>query len=239
MRRLVILALALSAAIASIAWYASSRGKAADQDLGLFTSLPILWSESGDLKGVLDSADPPHWARSVMAEKGRVIPLDTLLELSPIRHLIIAQPRPLAPEENVVLDSWVRGGGKVLFFADPMLTQDSVYPLGDRRRPQDVALVSPILARWGLELRFDQDQPAGERENAGERLPVNLPGQFAPVAGGQDADCRIDASGLIARCRVGKGRAMLVADAALLESGDAGANRISGLRSLLDDAFAR
>ncbi|WP_298291396.1 DUF4350 domain-containing protein [Novosphingobium sp.] len=239
MRRLLILALVISAAVASVVWFTTSRGKAEDQSLGLFTSLPLLWSESSDLKGMLDGAEKPHWARAVLEERAQVTPLDTLLDLSAVRHLIIAQPRPLAPEENVALDSWVRAGGAVLFFADPMLTQDSHFALGDRRRPQDVALVSPILARWGLELRFDEDQPAGERENAGERLPVNLPGQFVARAGGQDADCQIGTAGLIARCRIGKGRAVLVADAALLESGEGESAGISGLQRLLDEAFDR
>ncbi|MCX7284091.1 MAG: ABC transporter [Novosphingobium sp.] len=239
MRRFLFAALLVSAALAGIAWFAAARDDAPQREIGLFTSLPIVWNEAGDLKGMLDGADQPHWARAAIEGRGRLVPLDTLLDLSAIGDLIIAQPRPLTPDENVALDSWVRAGGHALIFADPMLTQDSHFALGDRRRPQDVAMISPILARWGLELRFDDGQPAGEREIAGERIPVNLAGEFAKGDGGQDADCRIAASGLIARCRVGKGRAVLVADAALLERGNDENGRIAGLKRLLDEVFAR
>jgi hypothetical protein len=114
-----------------------------------------------------------------------------------------------------------------------MLTADSTYALGDRRRPQDIVLLSPILARWGLELRFDEDQPAGEhdaaRESAGAALPVNLPGQFASRPGGHDARCAIVREGLVARCRIGRGRALIVADAALFEPSDADGKRAAAL----------
>jgi hypothetical protein len=122
-----------------------------------------------------------------------------------------------------------------------MLTADSTYALGDRRRPQDIVLLSPILARWGLELRFDEDQPAGEHDGAGKRgrcVPVNLPGQFAPRPGGHDARCAIVREGLVARCRIGRGRALIVADAALFEPSDADGKRAAALDSLLEDAFA-
>ncbi|HQS98137.1 MAG: hypothetical protein B7X90_05275 [Novosphingobium sp. 17-62-19] len=233
------LALALVVATALTGWLLFTSTGRQDRALGLFTSLPILWSETGDLKQLVDAPTKPHWARTALEQRGRLIPLDTLLDLSALRELVIAQPRPLAPEENVSLDAWVRKGGHVLLFADPMLTQDSAFALGDRRRPQDVVLVSPILARWGLGLTFDEDQPAGVRESAGEGLSVNLPGAFTIIAGGHDAVCRIGRNGLVARCDVGKGRAVLVADAALLETGEDENARISGLNGLMDEAFGR
>jgi hypothetical protein len=233
------LALALVVATALTGWLLFPSTARQDRTLGLFTSLPILWSETGDLKQLVDAPTKPHWARTALEQRGRLIPLDTLLDLSALRELVIAQPRPLVPEENVSLDAWVRKGGHLLLFADPMLTQESAFALGDRRRPQDVVLISPILARWGLGLTFDEDQPAGVRESAGEGLPVNLPGAFTIVAGGHDAVCLIGQNGLVARCDVGKGRAVLVADAALLESGDDENARVSGLSGLMDEAFRR
>jgi hypothetical protein len=219
-------------------WRASSPLAQPDRRIGLFTSLPILWNEAAALDELLDSKDQPHWVRAVLEDRGTVVPLDTLLDLANIDVLMIAQPRPLAPEENVALDAWLRGGGRLLLFADPMLTEDSAFSLGDRRRPQDVVLLSPILARWGLTLHFDDQQPPGERESAGERLPVNLPGAFLRTTGGHDAACAIGQNGLVARCRVGKGRAVLVADAALLEREATGDARISALRRLFDEAAA-
>jgi hypothetical protein len=153
----------------------------------------------------------------------------------------MAQPRALSPQENVVLDRWVRGGGHVLLFADPALTAESRFALGDMRRPQQMALLSPILTRWGLELRFDEDQPAGERlvDWAGSKLPVNQPGHFALLV--QSGSCRLLAQGLGAHCRVGKGRVHALADAALLEVRSADDDRASGaiLDQLLVGASAR
>jgi hypothetical protein len=129
----------------------------------------------------------------------------------------MAQPRALSPQENVALDGWVRGGGRLLLFADPMLTEESAYPLGDKRRPLDMIMLSPILDHWQLRLEFDEDQPAGERgvDAGGINLPVNLPGRFVVAPGSRH--CRLVAEGILAECRLGKGLVLLLADAALLE----------------------
>jgi hypothetical protein len=209
--------------------------------IGLFTSLPILWRETHDLSDLLRTDAPRHWALEVIERHGRVRPLDTLAagdgKLPLARHglLVVIQPRALAPQENVALDNWVRSGGRVLLFADPMLTSQSAFALGDRRRPQDVVLLSPILARWGLELRFDESQPYGERkvDVLGRTMPVNLPGSFAVVAG--DPGCGIESQGLVARCRIGDGRLLAVADAALFERDAADAPQ---RRAVLDRLLA-
>lgn len=209
--------------------------------IGLFTSLPILWREADDISGLLDDKAPPHWALAVFSVHGDVQPLDTLsvnggaLGLAADGLLVIAQPRPLAPQENVALDDWVRAGGKVLLFADPMLTAHSAFALGDNRRPQDIALLSPILSRWGLTLRFDDAQPFGERDADlfGNTVPVNLPGSFALADGA--GSCVIQSGGLAAKCAVGRGQVIAVADAAMLEdaaNGDA-AQREAALGALL------
>lgn len=200
------------------------------ETIGLYSTLPIAWRESEDIKGFLSDDVPAHWALAVMRREGRVITLDTLadpqgaLPLPPKSILALAQPRVLTAQENVALDAWVRGGGKVLLFVDPMLTVDSRFAPGDPRRPQDVAMLSPILARWGLELTFDDTQPAGEHVVKG--FPVNLAGRFRALgkvgdgsgkAGDVVARCRIEADGLVADCASGNGRIIALADAALLE----------------------
>ncbi len=229
--------------MSAAAWAISTRSRVQDRDrntpVGLFTSLPIVWSESESVSAMLSSPASPHWAREVLERRGQLVALDTLLDLSRTRRLVIAQPRPLAPEENLALDTWVRGGGRVLLFADPMLTQESSFALGDRRRPQDIVLLSPILARWGLELRFDDSQPVGERENTGEGLMVNLPGQLAAIPGGVNAKCRLGPQALIARCKIGLGQALIVADAALLEPGAGPEARAKAFAALLDRAFVQ
>lgn len=212
--------------------------------IALFTSLPILWPERSDFRGLLNSDAPPHWALATLQQHGKLAPLDTLTKandgpaMPPGSLLVMAQPRPLSPQENVALDSWVRGGGHVLLFADPMLTADSIFSIGDRRRPQDVVLLSPILTRWGLELQFDEDQPAGEHMVLldGASLPVNLPGHFALL--GKARNCRLLAGGRAVRCTIGKGRVLAVADAALLESAaaDAASGRAAIFEQLLSEA---
>lgn len=225
--------------VVAAAWAISARKSDPDRNtpIGLFTSLPIMWSEGESISAMLSSPEPTHWAREVLERRGKLLALDTLLDLSRTRRLVIAQPRPLSPEENVALDGWVRGGGRLLLFADPMLTQESAFPLGDRRRPQDIALLSPILARWGLELRFDESQEAAPRENAGEGIPVDFPGMLSTILGGADARCRIGPEGLIARCKIGQGQVLVVADAALLEPEEANAGRQSQFDDLLTQAF--
>ena len=102
-----------------------------------------------------------------------------------------------------------------------------------------MALLSPILARWGLRLEFDEAQPAGERVigTGASALPVQLAGAFTAVTGGRpDARCAIEHEGLIAQCRVGRGRVIAVADAALLEPGRSSgdeAQRMQRLESLV------
>lgn len=224
---LIVAVLALLAGIA-----VTVRGHEPDHRLGLLTTLPILWSEASDVAGILKSSDAPHWARAELARYGSIVPLDTLAGLDRVDRLVLAQPRPLTPDENVALDNWVRGGGHLLLFADPLLTEESAYALGDRRRPQDVVLLSPILRRWGLNLEFDEAQPAGERMIAG--IPVNLAGRFTLA---QPAACQSWAEGAAASCQVGKGRVTALADAAVLERDDAEGARQKALAVLLAKAF--
>ena len=91
--------------------------------IGLSTSLPLVWSESGDIRGHLAGQKPRHWALTALEQRGDLVLLDTLADVKRLRSqglLVLAQPRPLSPEENVALDAWVRGGGRLLLFADPM-----------------------------------------------------------------------------------------------------------------------
>ncbi|WP_232496061.1 DUF4350 domain-containing protein [Novosphingobium kaempferiae] len=201
------------------------------ETIGLYSSLPIAWNESADIKGLLADTGPAHWALDALRDQGRVISLDALADATgalPLPQgavLVLAQPRPLTPQENAALDAWVQRGGRVLLFVDPMLTAHSLFPIGDPRRPQDIAMLSPILTRWGLLLEFDDAQPAGERLQGA--VPVNLPGRFSASgksgtgvgkAGDVVARCQIEEGGLVADCVAGKGRIVAVADAAVLEN---------------------
>lgn len=202
---------------------ACSPGQATEEvsekpQVGLFASLPIYWGEGGP-SAILDGTERKDWVRALIEKRFAIAPLDTLEAetVDGVTRIIMAQPRPLAPSENVALDNWVRQGGRLLIFADPLLTRHSEFALGDKRRPQDVVLISPILSRWGLELRFDEDQPGGVREvSAFDRdYPVNLAGHFELIG---NAGCTLSETGLLARCDIGEGHVMLMADAAILDS---------------------
>ena len=216
--------------------------------IGLSTSLPIFWPETADPSELLAQDRPLPWPREVIERRHRLVPLDTLAgggALDGIDALLLVQPRPLSPGENVALDQWVRDGGHVLVFADPVLTQDSRFALGDKRRPQDVALLSPILSRWGLELQVDDADPDGERvvEDAlAGAVPVHLAGRLRRIEGAREAadQCEIGAQALIARCRIGRGRATIVADAALFEQADGSPDAArQGAVERLVDSLAR
>lgn len=195
-------------------------------DIALFSTLPIAQPEGVGMADLLSADAPSHWAVGVLAERGDWRAVDWLGEredgwdaLAETDLLILAQPRPLAPEENVALDDFVRGGGTVLLFADPALTQESSYPLGDRRRPPAGVLLSPILSRWGLELVRDEADRASGVDWNGVSLPLSRAGRFrlAEDAGDFAGDCTVEADSRLADCAIGKGRVLVLADAALLE----------------------
>lgn len=208
--------------------------------VALMGTIPIYWGEAAGLAEILEGDKHAHWARGVMEGDFRLAPLDFLTEETLADHdfLLMAQPRALAPSENVALDAWVRGGGRLLLFADPMMTGESRFSFGDRRRAQDVTLLSPLLAHWGLEMLFDEEQSAQlqMRDFAGQRLPVNLPGQFRSLSAGE---CVIRAEGLAAACRPGEGFALILADAAMLDFAGPWPEAEEGLGMLIDEAFAR
>ncbi|WP_347303271.1 hypothetical protein V5740_01205 [Croceibacterium sp. TMG7-5b_MA50] len=181
----------------------------------------------------------PHWARALLERTHILHPLATLTaeELAPFDQLLIAQPRVLSPGENVALDAWVRDGGRLLLLADPLLTAESHYALGDPRRPQDVVLLSPLLTHWGLQLRFDPDQPSTPqmREIAGLLLPYHMAGEFAPL--GTAAECARQTSGIIAERSIGRGHVLIVADAALVDASHPDPAAADALSALVSRAF--
>lgn len=229
-------------------WVFSPQKPAPRQTLGLMSTLPIYWGDIAGMDEMIAGTAPPHWVRSVLEQEYQLVPLDTLAgsggidSRAAIERILLAQPRAFSGPENVALDNWVRGGGQVLLFADPMLTSHSRFPIGDRRRPQDVVLLSPILSRWGLELQFDEAQPEGERVAQFETfdLPVQLAGTFRKIATapGARSHCELKAGGLIADCAIGKGRALIIADAAMLDQDAGGKSHERALSALTTRAFS-
>lgn len=179
----------------------------------LMTALPLLWGE-GDIAAVLAGRSMPAPIVTALEDRVRFVAIDTIDAASlAARPLMLAQPRALAPAELVALDRWVRRGGRALIFTDPALLWESALPLGDRRRPPATGLLDPVLAHWGLELDFGS---AGRRAATINRQPVTVAsaGRFRVTKPG----CSLAQNGLIASCPIGRGRALLIADADLLDA---------------------
>lgn len=192
--------------------------------LGLTTSLPLQWSEGGiEADLAKDAQLHPVFVR--LSSAYNVQPIDDLqrLKTGRVPMLLLAQPRALRPAELVALDSWIRGGGRALVLADPALQWGSLYPLGDKRRPLFTSLLSPLFSHWGLELvlPMNDDSAFVIRKLGSANIRTKTPGEWLPRANAKDpadAPCRISSRGLLADCRIGKGSAVLVADADFLDT---------------------
>lgn len=260
--RLALIALTLVVAVAGIAAVVSRSPDSATVSaqvaspkriaLGLVTGLPIYWGETGVGFGeMLDPDRETHWVRTVLEQRYELVPLDLVGTdegapspgLEALDALLVAQPRAITGADNVALDRWVRDGGRLLLMLDPMLTEHSHLPVGHPDRANASALIPPVLARWGLAMRFD---PAGESGLGDDvvslgdaSIPVDAAGELSLLAAtGDSGECSLIAGNVIAQCRVGDGRVVVVADAAVLdgERGDTAAR--AGLEAVLDRAFA-
>lgn len=130
--------------------------------------------------------------------------------------LLLAHPRALPPEQLVAIDRMVRNGGRVLILADGLLSWPMPHALGDPRNPPVSSMLGPLLSHWGVQL----DAPAGlvgrrvEMRDLGYRVALFSAGRLR-VTGD---NCRSIQHGLVADCRLERGRAVIVSDADLLNA---------------------
>jgi hypothetical protein len=175
----------------------------------LLTSLPLIFPEEFSLNG---RGSP---ALAALRRRYQVVPISVTDAQSLHRGtlLLMAQPPAQAPEHLVALDNWVRSGGRVLLLADPLLEWPSTRPLGDALRPPTTFTDTGLLAHWGL--RLDAPDERGPRLSrlGGDDILTVSPGTLV-------GRCGISADGLVARCRVGRGQATIVADADFLDTTD-------------------
>jgi hypothetical protein len=188
----------------------------------LLTSLPLVFSEDFSLR---ESGSP---ALSVLETRYRVTPISVAApaELSRGRVLMMAQPLAQPAEDLVALDRWVRRGGRVLLFADPLLEWPSKRPLGDPLRPPPMFLDTGLLGHWGL--RLDAPEKGGEEiEKLGglEILTVS-PGQLSGT-------CQIASDQLVAHCAIGKGQVTVIGDADMLNVAQLGSGAARNLDAVL------
>ena len=197
---------------------ADSRPK---PQLGLMTSLPLVWSEGG-IEADLAKDATAHPAFTRLSAHFDITPIDDVEAWvpKPKQMLLLAQPRAFAPRELIWIDNWVRQGGLVLILADPALQWGSLYPLGDKRRPLFTSMLSPLLAHWGVELvlPLEDEGPASMRKIGVFNIRTVTPGEWLPKKSNAKSSCAILAKGLLADCQIGKGRAVLVADADFLDA---------------------
>lgn len=173
-------------------------------ELALLTSLPLAFSEGFSLQA------PPHPAMRSLEERYTVRLVDGPEQLPAGGLLLAIQPQALTGERLVALDRWVRDGGRVLLLTDPRLTWESALPIGDKRRPPYAFPDTGLLAHWGLELQGPTDDGPAMRTLADLPIQTGSPGALASGVG---SPCPVSVDRLVARCALGKGRAVVIADA--------------------------
>jgi hypothetical protein len=195
----------------ALAWSRSDRGfppraEAKRPPLMLVTTLPMLFPEELSLKAI----DSP--AVVVIDHRYRVIPIGITesAQLRQARMLFMAHPLAQPAEALVDLDQWVRGGGRLLLLADPKLDWPSKGAFGDVLRPPQSFADTGLLAHWGLRLEAPAEDGLVKRKLGGFTILTSSPGQLDGKA------CDIGTDGFVAHCRIGKGKATIVADADFL-----------------------
>jgi hypothetical protein len=216
----LILAVVLLGSLAVGAW--RDQQLAGKPRLGLITTLPLRWGEGGSNNIIDPAAEPlPAYLSLQLEHQIKLIDAVDTKTLKDTHVLLLAQPRAFAPSEFAVLDKWVRDGGRILILADPALAWESIHPLGDKRRPLFTSLMSPLFAHWGIDLVLPMEEGSEKtilRQVSGLSVRTVTPGAWQPREGAKTAQCAIDNQGLTAQCIVGKGRAILIADADLLDA---------------------
>lgn len=218
--------------------------------LGLMSSLPLYWPLGAQMGEIASGRVALPWQRAALEQDYALEPLDTLSPipglgpdapetdpLAGLARIAIIQPRGLSPADNVALDDWVRGGGHLLMVLDPLLTGDYDLPLGDPRRPVDTALIPPVVARWGLKVSYAVAETPEDNQGTwdlpgGITLPFAQPGQVEISPEGEGRCALEGGAGIMATCRIGKGKVTLLADAAVFEhpeGADEGGARLRAL----------
>ena len=91
-----------------------------------------------------------------------------------------------------------------------MLEWPSSRPLGDPLRPPPMFMDTGLLQHWGLRLNAPEERGVTSRKLGAFDVLTVSPGS---LHGG----CAISADRLAAHCRIGRGRAIIVADADFLD----------------------
>ena len=171
----------------------------------LLTSLPLVFGETFGLQG---------GSAALTRLEGRYLvrPISVADEAS-LKHakiLLAAHPYAQPAEDLVALDRWVRGGGRLLLLADPMLEWHSERPLGDALRPPPGFADTGLLAHWKMRLDVPDEPGPVERTIGRHTVQFGSPGRLV-------GRCPVEAGGVIAHCAVGRGKVTIIADADFLD----------------------
>ncbi|MEM1196624.1 MAG: hypothetical protein AAGH57_11010 [Pseudomonadota bacterium] len=226
--------------------------KPPEESVALMTSLPIYWPMGVGLADIASGEASTPWPRVFLERRYTLVPLDTLSPIAAlpgeatdsdpldgIQRLAIIQPRGLSPADNAALDRWVRGGGRLLMALDPALSGHYALPLGDPRLPSYTALIPPVVAHWGLAIRFyeAQREPLTSVGLPGEEeLILRTPGEISALAGSKGG-CRVEEPAPMVQCAIGEGRVTLLADAAVFEHRELAGSTGQRLRAVMAYAF--
>lgn len=199
----------VAAALAALVFLAGCReapARADKPDVLLLTSLPVLFGEDFSLEAgpspLRDALEARFTVKPIaLAERAQLGPDGGLL--------LMAQPRAQTAEALVELDAWVRGGGRLLLLADPLLEWPTSKGLGDPLAPMIAFADTGLLKHWGLVLYRPESGGAS--------------GSFEVVKG---ANCTLEDEASLARCSVGKGKVTVIADADFVRN-EAGARRVA------------
>jgi hypothetical protein len=176
--------------------------------LMLLTSLPLMFPE----RFGLENAGSPALTALQTRYLVKPIAVADAANLKQGKMLFMAHALAQPAEALVDLDRWVRAGGHVVLLADPLLEWESERPLGDALRPAPMFPDTGLLQRWGL--RLDAPDQRGVMERRIEGVTILAPSPGTLTGGG----CQIQADGFVAECRIGQGRASIIADADLLSA---------------------
>ena len=206
---------------------AAAERVASARQLLLLTSLPLVF---GDQFGLDDTGSP---ALSALETRYRVTPIAVAdgKALAQGRLLLMAHPLAQPAEALVELDRWVRRGGRLLLLADPALDWHSERPLGDALRPPPAFADTGLLSHWGLRLDSPDERGPMQRTLGGRQILTASPGSLA-------GRCAISGDRLVARCRLGKGAATIVADADFLNVDDLDGPTAHNLEAMLAELAA-
>jgi hypothetical protein len=184
--------------------------------VGVMSALPLFWREGASAADLLyDARDQAFVDASTLPLEG-VDALDAG-HLARYQALLLAQPRVLASQELVALDTWVRAGGHLVVLADPKLEWPSALPLGHRLRPPMTSLLDPLMTHWGLMLEPVSSDGEGVLRHLlpGGQVMMSQASSHFTLMGKQG--CSLEQGGLMAVCTIGNGQARWIADADMLD----------------------